>query len=202
MSGAAQQAGFIDSSGKPIVLGARKKPRTASVCLDYGKTRFQDGSPYRIVEPDRTITRHEGVDFCKPAGSPVISPTDGTIRWIEQNNNVYGGVIGINAGFSIRPRPEMKASRVFVEMVHIVPLKGLRRGQRVTAGQLIGHVQDVGPPSIGHDPHVHFAVRWCEDWPRCHIDPNYFWRDGPGIISCANESKPPPVGRIVAPVPC
>jgi murein DD-endopeptidase MepM/ murein hydrolase activator NlpD len=87
-------------------------------------------------------------------------------------------------------------------MVHIVPLNGLRPGQRVKAGQVIGHVQQANRPSIGDTPHVHFAVRRCDDWPTCHVDPNFFWRDGPGRLSCHHPDKPLPAGRIVAPLGC
>lgn len=200
--GNAQEPAFFEADGRPAVHGAKKRPRKARLCLDYGKTRFGDGTPYHVVEPDRTITSHEGMDFCKRAGSPVIAPADGAVRWIEQDNEFYGGVVSITTEFSIKPRPGKRRSQIFVEMVHIVPLPNLRRGQRVNAGQLIGHVRKAGMPSIGSEPHVHFAVRWCNDWPTCHLDPNFFWRDGSGKISCFNKSKPIPKGRIVSPVPC
>ncbi|MEL7167493.1 MAG: M23 family metallopeptidase, partial [Pseudomonadota bacterium] len=142
------------------------------------------------------------IDFCTPAGSPVISPVDGTVRYIEPDNAVYGGVVGITTKFRVRPRPSMSAARIFVEMVHVVPLPGLKNGARVKAGQLVGYVQKANRPSIGKTPHVHFALRRCNDWPTCHLDPNFFWRDGPGRVSCFDGSKPLPTGRIVAPVPC
>lgn len=199
----AQDTAFVAADGKPVVVGAaRGLRRKAGLCLDYGATRFRDGAPYRVVEPARTITSHEGMDFCQRAGSPVIAPVDGQVRYIEQDNRVYGGVVGITTPFSIRPAPGKRTQRIFVEMVHIVPVKGLRRGQSIKAGQVVGHVQPANRPSIGTAPHVHFAVRRCDDWPTCHIDPNFFWRDGPGRVSCFDPAKPLPFGRIVAPVPC
>ncbi|WP_168246469.1 M23 family metallopeptidase [Mameliella sp. LZ-28] len=199
----AQGQPLLDQAGKPLVLGAKRGPRRkAGLCLDYGKTRFRDGAPYRVIEPDRTITSHEGMDFCKRAGSPVIAPLDGRVRFVEQDNAVYGGVVAITSGASVRPRPGLAPQQIFVEMVHIVPLQGLRPGQAVTAGQVVGHVQRANRPSIGKSPHVHFALRRCNDWATCHLDPNFFWRDGPGRLSCHDGSKPLPPGRIVAPVPC
>ncbi|WP_170766380.1 M23 family metallopeptidase [Ruegeria lacuscaerulensis] len=198
----AQETSLIGSDGKPVVIGAKKKPRKSGLCLDYGKTRLGNGRPYRVVEPTRTITSHEGIDFCKRAGSPVISPADGRIRYIEWDNKTYGGVVGITTEFSVKPREGMSKSRVFVEMVHIVPLKNLKRGQLVRAGQIVGHVQEANRPSIGKTPHVHFAVRRCDDWPTCHLDPNFFWRDGARKVSCFDKNKAIPKGRMVAPIPC
>lgn len=198
-----EEQSFVTPEGVPAIHGVERGfRRKAGLCLDYGKTRLRNGAPYHVVEPHRTITRHEGMDFCKRAGSPVLAPADGRIRFIEADNSAYGGVVGITTGFSIRPRPKRARQRVFVEMVHIVPLPGLRVGQLVKAGQLVGHVQKANRPSIGTTPHVHFAVRRCNDWPTCHIDPNFFWRDGPGRVSCHDTSNPLPKGRIVAPVPC
>lgn len=202
-SGAVGQTGFVNSDGSPIKLGVAPRDRNkADLCLDYGATHLRNGRPYRVVEPARTITQHEGMDFCTRAGSPVLAPLDGRIRFIEQDNDVYGGVVAITSEFSIRSRPNARNQRVFVEMVHVVPVAGLRVGQRVTAGQVVGQVQRANRPSIGIVPHVHFAVRRCNDWPTCHIDPNFFWRDGPGRVSCYDPALPVPRGRIVAPVPC
>ena len=199
----AQEPALVSPDNTPIIHGVAKRFRMrAGLCLDYGRSRLRNGRPYHVVEPARTITRHEGMDFCKRAGTPVIAPADGRIRFIEQDNASWGGVVAITTEFSARPKPKARAQRIFVEMVHIVPLKGLRKGQRVKAGQLVGHVQKANRPSIGKTPHVHFAVRRCNEWPRCHIDPNFFWRDGPGKLSCHDPSKPMPKGRIVAPIPC
>ncbi|WP_412555461.1 M23 family metallopeptidase [Shimia sp. MIT1388] len=200
---AAQETALVSANGKPVVFGvARGFKRKAGLCLDYGKSRLRNGAPYHVVEPARTITRHEGMDFCRRAGTPVIAPLNGKIRFIEQDNASWGGVVGITSNFSMRPSPGKSKQRIFVEMVHIVPIQGLRKGQKVSAGQLVGHVQKANRPSIGDTPHVHFAVRRCNDWPTCHIDPNYFWRDGLGRISCHAPSKPLPNGRMVAPLPC
>lgn len=194
---------YVGPDGAPVVHGVQKRyRRKAGLCLDYGATRFPDGQPYHVVEPSRTITRHEGMDFCRRAGSPVLAPVAGKIRFLEQDNRVYGGVVAITTEFSVRPRPGRASQRIFVEMVHIVPVAGLRVGQTVKAGQKIGEVQRANRPSIGSAPHVHFAVRRCNDWPTCHIDPNFFWRDGPGQLSCFDAKKDMPKGRIVAPVPC
>ncbi len=202
-SSASQELVLVSPDGKPVVHGVSSRfRRTGGLCLDYGKTRLRNGQKYKVVEPSRTITSHEGMDFCKRAGSPVISPVNGRIKYIEQDNAVYGGVVGISMDVSVRPRPGQAKQKMFLEMVHVVPVSGLRRGQRVQAGQVVAYVQKANRPSIGKTPHVHFAVRRCDHWPTCHVDPNLFWRDGPGRLSCYDPAKPLPKGRIVAPVPC
>lgn len=97
----------------------------AGLCLDYGKSTLRNGAPYHVVEPSRTITSHEGTDFCERACSPVISPVDWKIRFVESDNKLYSGVVGISTQFSVRARPKKAKQRIFVEMVHIVPLEGL-----------------------------------------------------------------------------
>lgn len=51
----AQGAVLIDENNVPLIHGIRKKPRKARVCLDYGKTRLGDGTPYRVVEDRKSV---------------------------------------------------------------------------------------------------------------------------------------------------
>ncbi|MCP5086320.1 MAG: M23 family metallopeptidase [Rhodobacteraceae bacterium] len=198
----AQEPVLEKADGSPVIHGAKSKPRRARLCSDYGSTRSYTGHPYRVVEKTRIVKRHEGIDFCHGAGKPVLSPVDGRVEWMAADNPLFGGFVIVRANFNVRPRPGKKKGVMYFGMVHINPLPGLRPRTKVKAGQLVGHVRRTGPVEIGPRSHVHFVARVCADPIKCHVDPNFFWRDGPGRVSCYDPSVPVPKGRIVAPVAC
>lgn len=63
---------ILSASGEPTLLGTRSVPRGLDMCNDYLSPTNYAGEPYRIVEADRVVTKHEGIDFCAKAGTPVI----------------------------------------------------------------------------------------------------------------------------------
>jgi murein DD-endopeptidase MepM/ murein hydrolase activator NlpD len=154
-----------------------------------------------VVEPDRIVTRHEGIDFCANAGTPVIAPVSGTIRWAIKDHPLRGGQVLIKSNFRINAG-QGGSKHVYIGLVHITPLDTLRQGSRVKPGQVIGHVRKAGLVEIGSRPHVHFTARICDTTHKCHFDPNLLWQDGPGKVSCHRAGKAVAKGRIVAPVAC
>ncbi len=200
--GTTQEQAFIEASGKPIVIGVSERHRrTAGLCLDYGKTRLCNGAPYRVVEPTRAITSHERMGFCKPAGKQVLSPVDGKVRFIERANATCGGVVRVTTQFSLRARPGLPHQRIFGNGAHLFARRtSYWAGCEGRAGGR--PCSKVKPAQHRHHAHEHFAVRCCNDWPTCHLDSNFFWRDGPQRLSCSNSARPVPRGRMVPPTPC
>ncbi|OWU84032.1 hypothetical protein ATO6_16685 [Oceanicola sp. 22II-s10i] len=193
-------AQVLSDNGQPLKYGARSVPRGLDLCNDYLSPRNYAGEPYRIVEKDRIVTRHEGMDFCAPAGTPVIAPVSGAIIWSVQDHPLRGGQVLIKTDFRVRLKAGSNESRpVYIGLVHMTPKRGLARGQRVRAGDPIGVVQAAGLPEIGSRSHIHYTARICESH-TCHIDPNMFWNDGPGRVSCLGGALPK--GKIVAPYRC
>ncbi|MDP8909258.1 MAG: M23 family metallopeptidase, partial [Chloroflexota bacterium] len=77
------------------------------------------------------------------AGEAVLSPVDGTIRWIDE---VAGGMsINLGDGYA-------------VAFFHAVLAPGLVEGQPVTQGQVLGTVAPAGVASNGGFPHIHIAL--------------------------------------------
>ncbi len=89
--GVKAHAQVYKSDGSPVLAGAKSVPRGINLCNDYASKRDYSGAPYRVVEPDRIVTRHEGIDFCARAGTPVIAPVGGRIRSAIKDHPLRGG---------------------------------------------------------------------------------------------------------------
>nr|MBA2278129.1 M23 family metallopeptidase [Chloroflexia bacterium] len=76
-------------------------------------------------------------------GEPVLSPVDGTIRWIDE---ATGGMsINLGDGYA-------------VAFFHADLAAGLTEGQPVTQGQVLGWVANSGFANNGGWPHIHLAL--------------------------------------------
>ncbi|GIW04877.1 MAG: hypothetical protein KatS3mg059_1497 [Thermomicrobiales bacterium] len=77
------------------------------------------------------------------AGQPVLSPVNGTIRWIDQ---AYGGMsINLGDGYA-------------VAFFHATLVSGLAAGQTVAQGQYLGTVAPPGEGGNGGSPHLHVTI--------------------------------------------
>ncbi len=90
---------------------------------------------------------HKGVDFGAPRGTPVVASGSGTITRLERNDPGYGNWVEIthgNSGYVTR----------YGHFTHHA--RGLRRGQWVKQGKVIGYV---GATGMATGPHLHYEVR-------------------------------------------
>ena len=87
---------------------------------------------------------HRGTDFAAPRGTPIFSAGDGVIE-----------VIGPNRGYGnyMRIRHNNRLSTAYAHMNRFA--NGLRRGDRVRQGQVIGYVGSTG---LSTGPHLHYEV--------------------------------------------
>jgi peptidoglycan LD-endopeptidase LytH len=91
--------------------------------------------------------RHDATDIMAPEGTPVIAAADGTIEKLF--NSVRGGL-------TIYERSaDQKWIYYYAHLSAYAP--GLREGQQVKRGQLIGRVGHTGDASAA-GPHLHFAI--------------------------------------------
>ncbi len=105
--------------------------------------RVASGFGFRIDPIYRTGKFHAGMDFTSPIGAPVTTTGDGVVELVESKAWGYGKCIIINHGYGYKTR-----------YAHLSKFK-VRRGQKVTRGQLIGYVGSTGR-STG--PHLHYEV--------------------------------------------
>src|SRR5690606_26431857 len=87
----------------------------------------------------------KGVDYAAPSGTPIHATADGTVEFIGRQNG-YGNVI-ILKNFG-------KYSTLYAHQSRFA--KGLKKGDRVQQGQLIGYVGSTGWAT---GPHLHYEFR-------------------------------------------
>mgnify|MGYP001579280461 FL=1 len=105
--------------------------------------RMASGYGYRIDPFYKTRKFHAGMDFTAPTGTEVHVTGDGVIESIEIKRWGYGRNIVINHGFGYKTR-----------YAHLSKFK-VKRGQKVTRGQVIGLVGSTGKSTA---PHLHYEV--------------------------------------------
>lgn len=87
---------------------------------------------------------HKGIDFAAPSGTPIMAAGSGVVvdaRW-------YGAY-----GRYVRIRHNSTYSTAYAHMSRFA--KGIRRGTRVSQGQIIGYV---GTSGRSTGPHLHYEV--------------------------------------------
>lgn len=94
---------------------------------------------------------HEGVDIMTPKWVPVFSATEGTV--IRYGWNTYGG-------YRITIKGKNGVTFYYAHFMAYPP--GLKKGQRVSKGQLIGYTGNTGYGKEGtmgkFPPHLHFGM--------------------------------------------
>lgn len=106
--------------------------------------RVASGYGYRIDPIYRTRKMHKGIDFSARKGTDVYATGDGVVIKVKRMRWGYGTHIIIDHGYGY--------STLYG---HLSSAK-VRRGQKVTRGQLIGLVGSTGKSTA---PHLHYEVR-------------------------------------------
>ena len=124
-------------------------------------SRISSGFSYARKHPvTKKVRPHTGVDYAAPKGTPVLTIGDGTITSMK-----YEGA----GGNTIRIRHNSIYSTAYLHLSGYA--KGLKTGQRVRQGQIIGYVGSTGR-STG--PHLDFRV----------------WKNGTAINPLKMQSPP------------
>lgn len=111
--------------------------------LNY--SRISSGFSYARRHPvTRKVQPHTGVDYAAPKGTPVMTIGDGTVISVK-----YEGA----GGNTVRIRHNSVYTTAYLHLSKYA--KGLRAGQRVRQGEVIGYVGSTGR-STG--PHLDFRV--------------------------------------------
>jgi len=88
---------------------------------------------------------HKGVDYAAPRGTPIHATADGTVAFAGVQNG-YGNVVIL--------QHYGKYSTVYAHQSRIAP--GIKKGAKVSQGQLIGYVGSTGWAT---GPHLHYELR-------------------------------------------
>ena len=92
-----------------------------------------------------TWRSHKGVDYAAPTGTKVKVTADGTVTFLGKQGG-YGNVVMV--------RHQGRYSTVYGHLSRFA--KGLRHGQRISQGEVIGYV---GMTGVATGPHLHYEFR-------------------------------------------
>lgn len=132
-----KNGGYYSFDGKSLKKAFLKSP------LKF--TRISSGFSMRRHPISGLWKAHKGVDFAAATGTPIRASGDGTITFVGQQRG-YGNVIMIKHWSNY--------STVYGHMSRFA--KGMRKGMKVSQGDLIGYV---GMTGWATGPHLHYEFR-------------------------------------------
>ena len=133
----ASQGGYYDAEGKALKKAFLKSPLQFS--------RVTSGFAMRVHPISGLWKQHKGIDFAAPVGTPIRATGDGRIEFTGSHGG-YGNMVVIQHSGSY--------STAYAHMSHIA--SGLKRGARVSQGDVIGYV---GTSGWSTGPHLHYEFR-------------------------------------------
>ncbi len=135
--GSKQGGGYYTFDGKSLKKAFLKSP------LEF--SRISSGFSMRLHPISGKWKRHEGVDFAAPTGTPIRASGDATVDFVGVQNG-YGNVVMLKHWNNY--------STVYAHMSRFA--KGLKRGMKVSQGEVIGYVGSTGWAT---GPHLHYEFR-------------------------------------------
>ncbi|CCF85415.1 M23 family metallopeptidase [Nitrolancea hollandica] len=131
-----------------------------------GGVRYQMTQGFGHGETDPSVRHyyrggaHTGLDFATPYGTPLFTPTGGTVVWAGDRGDGYGNSVLIWNG------------NHYVLLAHLSAIT-VQQGQQLNANAYIGRSGGTGPgagKSTGN--HLHFEVRDANNNP---VDPRHYY---------------------------
>ncbi|HVL77631.1 MAG TPA: M23 family metallopeptidase, partial [Noviherbaspirillum sp.] len=129
--------GYYTFDGKALKKAFLKYP------LEF--SRISSGFSLRVHPISGQWRRHQGVDFAAPTGTPIRAAADGVIDFIGVQGG-YGNFIVIKHWNNI--------TTAYAHMSRFA--SGLRKGAKVSQGEVIGYV---GTTGWSTGPHLHYEFR-------------------------------------------
>jgi murein DD-endopeptidase MepM/ murein hydrolase activator NlpD len=135
--GSKQGGSYYSFDGKSLKKAFLKSP------LEF--SRISSGFSMRVHPISGKWKRHEGVDFAAASGTPIRASGDGIVEFVGAQNG-YGNVVTIKHWNNY--------TTVYAHMSRFA--SGLRKGEKVNQGQVIGYV---GMTGWATGPHLHYEFR-------------------------------------------
>lgn len=135
--GSKQSGGYYTFDGKSLKKAFLKSP------LEF--SRVSSGFSMRVHPISGQWKRHQGVDFAAPSGTPIRAAGDGVIDFAGTQGG-YGNVVVIKHWNSY--------STAYAHMSRFA--NGMRKGSKVSQGEVIGYV---GTTGWSTGPHLHYEFR-------------------------------------------
>lgn len=132
------RGGYYTEDGKNLRKAFLRSPLEFSrISSGFSKARY-----HPVLKEWRA---HKGVDYAAPTGTRVKSTADGSVAFAGRQNG-YGNIVII--------RHQGNYETVYGHLSGFA--KGLRKGQRVSQGDVIGYV---GMTGLATGPHLHYEFK-------------------------------------------
>jgi murein DD-endopeptidase MepM/ murein hydrolase activator NlpD len=131
------QGGYYSLDGKSLKKAFLKSP--------VAFTRISSGFSMRVHPVFNVWKAHKGVDMAAPMGTPIRAAGDGTVDFAGVSNG-YGNMVVLKHWSNY--------STAYGHMSRFA--SGLRRGQKIHQGDVIGYV---GATGWATGPHLHYEFR-------------------------------------------
>lgn len=132
------RGGYYTADGKNLRKAFLRSPLEFSrISSGFSKARY-----HPVLKEWRA---HKGVDYAAPSGTRVKSTADGSVAFAGRQNG-YGNIVVI--------KHQGKYETVYGHLSGFA--KGLRKGQRVNQGDVIGYV---GMTGLATGPHLHYEFK-------------------------------------------
>jgi len=132
-----KQGGYYSLDGKALKKAFLKSP--------VAFNRISSGFSMRVHPLSGVWKAHKGVDFAAPTGTPIRAAADGVVDFAGTSNG-YGNLVVLKHWSNY--------STAYGHMSRFA--SGLRRGQKISQGDLIGYV---GTTGWSTGPHLHYEFR-------------------------------------------
>jgi len=132
-----QGGGYYSFDGKSLKRGFLKSP------LEF--SRISSGFSMRVHPISGDWKQHKGIDFAAPTGTPIRAAGDGVVDFAGTQNG-YGNVVVLKHWNNY--------STAYAHMSRFA--SNLRKGQKVSQGDLIGYV---GTTGWSTGAHLHYEFR-------------------------------------------
>lgn len=131
------KTGYYDAKGQSLKKQFLRNPIKARITSRFNLKRKH---PIR-----HTIRAHKGVDYGAPTGTPISSAGDGRVIYAGKRGS-YGNLVEIQHG-----------AHHTTLYAHLSKFgRKIKKGTRVTQGQVIGYVGSTG---LATGPHLHYEFR-------------------------------------------
>jgi len=132
------QVNYFTPEGKSLHKSFLRSP------LEFSRisSGFSMGRFHPVLQKMRA---HKGVDFAAPTGTRVKASSEGVVSFVGVKGG-YGNVVII--------KHQNSMSTLYAHLSRFAP--GLRKGQRVSQGQIIGAV---GMSGLATGPHLHYELQ-------------------------------------------
>jgi murein DD-endopeptidase MepM/ murein hydrolase activator NlpD len=130
--------GYYNAEGQSLKRAFLKSPMPFN--------RISSGFSLARLHPVLQVMRaHKGVDYAAPTGTPVRAISDSVVSFVGQQGG-YGNLIVLNH--------QAPYSTAYGHLSRFA--KGIKRGGKVSQGQVIGYV---GATGLATGPHLHYEFR-------------------------------------------